>query len=123
MSNIGFDFNQMPHCCGVYEAGYFKVGNEAKWADNTCDSPEKAIDLALEMSGGQPVFFNFVRNAIVNDVDDPTGRYEDTYECAELRDAVMKHPKAHHLGCFVNKNSENIVDSWYIFDKEDASEL
>lgn len=116
--SVSCELNQLPNCCGCYEAGYFREGS-GTWGEYKSANWSEMLGLVLDISHGQPLFFNFVRP--LEDEDYEAEEWQDEYEAAELRELIMKHPNAKHIGCFKNKNSGNIVDSWYIYNCEDMS--
>lgn len=118
--SVSYDFNQLPHCCGCYEMGYFYDGVVARVVEHS-NNWKEALSSVLKYSGGQPVFFNFVKK--LRDEDDDDAGWKDAYEAAELRELVRAHPNVNHIGCFRNKNSGNIVDSYCIFTAEDMSDV
>jgi len=119
---VSFDLDKLPSCCGCYEAGQFLNGR-SDWLHSE-DNWQAMLDYCIGEVEGQPLFFNFVREAIYDDDGfgeaDPIG-YNEEYKASELRELVRNHPNVRHIGCFKNKNSGNIVDSYVIYSAEDAS--
>lgn len=113
--------NSLPHCCGVYEAGSFRVRGYAYHDGPYADTWEGLLDAILNYPDGkEPILFNFVKPKFPDEYETEIyGEFdEDGYCAGELRQLVMKHPNAHHIGTFYNTNSSNTVDSWYIFNKD-----
>jgi len=118
---VSFDLNKLPNCCGCYEAGQFYDVARREW-QYSAENWKEALDMCIKEVEGQPLFFNFVREATLDyDDDDEIIDYEEEYKVSELRELVRNHPNVRHIGCFKNKNSGNIVDSYVIYSAEDAS--
>ena len=118
---VSFDLDKFPNCCGCYEAGMFDEYSST-WKRYNVGNWKEALDTCIEEVEGQPLFFNFFREAILDEDDDAEIiGYEEEYKASELRELVRNHPNVRHIGCFKNKNSGNIVDSYVIFSAEDAS--
>jgi len=118
---VSFDLDKLPNCCGCYEAGQFDE-TDSTWKRYNADNWREALNVCIKDVGGQPLFFNFFREAILDEDDDAEIiGYEEEYHASELRELVRNHPNVRHIGCFKNKNSGNIVDSYVIFSAEDAS--
>lgn len=121
MRGLSCDVSQLPHCCGVYEAGYFNPYSASEYCDVNNKDLTKGFESILAIAKKQPVLFNFVKRRIDED-DDKCTEYNEMFDDDELRQLVMKHPKATQIAMFQNDNSGNIVNSWVIFEGENINE-
>jgi hypothetical protein len=103
------NIRQLPFCCGVYEAGNFNNSiddHPYRYSDTVND----LLKELLEYAQGNPIIFNFYKK------QDWNGDFYEEYEENELREAVRAHKHSMHLVEFVNKNSDNMVDTYIIKD-------
>jgi len=118
----GCDVNPLPHCCGFYEAGYFRVRDGYSSCEIQHNSWEKVLKSALEEAQDQPLIFNFVKPKYPDEYEEDVYgvKDEEGYCAGELRALVKAHPDAKHIGTFYNENSSNTVDSWYIYNQKNG---
>jgi hypothetical protein len=111
------DVNTLPHCCGFYEAGEFRDGPSLS-RHKAANNHKELLDMILDHAEGRPVIFNFVKEAIRDEDDygegEPTGDYQDDYECDGLRQVVINHPKVIDIGTHINPGTHNMIHSLII---------
>ena len=116
------DMSTLPHCCGFFEAGDF-IERSNRSHDCWADASQELLDQILDRAEGRPVIFNFVKEAIRDEDDygegEPTGEYEDDYECDGLRQVVINHPKVIDIGTHINPGTHNMIHSLIIKDYKD----
>ena len=112
MATASCNMNQVPFCCGMYEAGRFDgadvYGEYAFELD--ADSTEELFTNILEHAAGRPVLFNFVKCLNYK------GVYNKQYQAHDLRKLVKKHPNVISIGEWINPGSKNMIDAYIIKD-------
>lgn len=122
----GCDMNQLPHCCGFYEAGHFREGPNKLVTDLCGSSPEELLEEILDFTHGRPIIFNFVQFAFWPDPDGDidididyglhNGEFEEVYEMEYLHKLVQAHPKVIDIGTHINPGTKNRIHSLIIKD-------
>lgn len=119
---ISFSLEQLPTCCGFFEAGDFDAGDFAheesdEWtsrrdvsADTYTEAWKKAIaEMRTEAKNGhhkegtRPIIFNFVKRK---------GNFR--YDTNVLRKLVKAEPDVKFIGKWVNCNTGNTIESYVL---------
>jgi len=113
---VSFDLNQLPSCCGFYEAGDFQNEEAEGWtdcvnveADTYVEAWTQAIVkmrvLATEGHhlGTRPIILNFVKY-----------KGEKRWQAEILRRLVKAEPDVKRIGKWVNCNTGNIIESYVL---------
>src|SRR6516225_7308013 len=97
--------DQLPFCCGVYEAGEFADEDPRGppylgWAK--LDTIDEALQAMKSTCGGRPIIFNFVKQRIEK-------KWARRYEAAELRKLVLADPACVNIGTHINPGTGNRI--------------
>lgn len=106
MSKFSFDLDQLPYCCGAWEAGNLTEGSN-DFRDVTVSTKKDVVSILREQAEGRPIFINFVQN-------EEGGIFEDEYECQEVMDAIQGKPDVVDLGTWINPGSGNRIHGFMI---------
>jgi hypothetical protein len=112
MATTSCYIEQVPFCCGMFEAGHFNDVDDYKGYDHTleCDSVDELLSEILEDAEGRPVLFNFVK------CRNYEGVYNAHYEASDLRRLVQAHRNVVAVGKWTNPGSKNQIDAYIIKD-------
>lgn len=103
-TKFGFDAEQLPFCCGVYEIGNITTeGISYREYVVDVDNDNVVARLRVIVGLGRPVLVNFVRPKTSREYDNPG-----------LMEAIQGKPGVMDLGTWVNPGSGNTIHAFMI---------